>query len=95
MKTHTDFLDSQKQSPRGIVWKSFHKNFAKFTGKKPASESLFNKVATFFKNETLTHVFSHEYCEISMKSSFCRTLLVAVRKHLKQKHSTIMLHGNV
>ena len=50
------------------------RNFRKFTGKHLLCQSLyFNKVAdqscNFIKIETLAHVFSYEFCEIS-KNTF-------------------------
>ena len=66
------------------------KNFSKFTGKAPASEFLFTKVAgsgmrlaTLLK-ETLEQAFSYEFCEISKYNFFHRTLLVAASEHLTQ-----------
>ena len=69
------------------------KNFAKFTGKAPASEFLFTKVAgsgmrlaTLLK-ETLEQAFSYEFYEIS-KNFFHRTLLVATSEHLSQRRQS-------
>ena len=58
------------------------KNFAKFIEKHLCPSLFFNKVAalrpaTVFKKETLAQVFSCEFCEILMSSSFYRTPLVA------------------
>ena len=56
-------------------------NFAKFTGKHLCQSLFFNKVAggacNFIKKETLTQVFSCEFCEISKNTFSQRTPLVA------------------
>ena len=56
------------------------RNYAKFTGKHVCQSLFFNKVAggacNFLKKETLTHVFSCEFCEISKNTFFYRTPLV-------------------
>ena len=50
--------------------KGLLRNLAKFTGKHLCQSLFFNKVAdlAFIKKETLTQVFSCEFCEISKKS---------------------------
>ena len=55
----------QKQSSGGVL-----KNFAKFTGKHLCQSLI-------FKKETLAQVFSCEFCEISKKTFFHKTPLVA------------------
>ena len=66
------------------------RNFAKFTGKHLRQSLFFNKVAGlrpeacyFIKKETLTQVFSNEFCEISMNTFFTehlRWLLLFIKK---------------
>ena len=57
------------------------RNFAKFTGKQLRPSVFFNKVAgprpaTLFWKETLTQVFSCEFCKIFKNTFFHRTHLV-------------------
>ena len=57
-------------------------NFAKFTRKHLCKSLFFNKVAgrrpaTLLKKETLTQVFSCEFCEISKNIFSYKTPLVA------------------
>ena len=61
---------SQKQLPWGIVKKFVRKNFAKFKGKRACRSLFFTKVAGLIKKETLTKVFSNEFCEIFKKTLF-------------------------
>ena len=66
----------KKQLPEVFCIKGDLKNFTKFTGKNPC-QSFFNKVgglrsATLLK-ETLTQVYSSEFCEIFKNSFFHRT----------------------
>ena len=60
------------------VKKGVHRNFAKFTGKHLCQSLLFNKVAggscNFIKKETLTQVFSCEFCENSKNTFFTEHL---------------------
>ena len=61
---------AQKQPPEVVCKKKCYQEFHKIHRKTPASESLFfNKKNNFFKKETLTQVFSCEFCEIS-KNTF-------------------------
>ena len=58
------------------------RNFTKFTGKHLCQDLFFNKVAglrpvTLLKKETLTQVFSCEFCEISKSTFSHRTPLVS------------------
>ena len=54
------------------------RNFAKFTGKHPYQSLLSQASAcNFINKETLTQVFSCEFCEISTNTSSYRTLPVA------------------
>ena len=60
------------------------RNFIKFTGKQLCQSLFSNKVAglrpkacNFIKRETLAQVFSCEFCEISKKTFFQRTPIVA------------------
>ena len=53
--------------------KGVHRNFAKFTGKHHCHKLSFNKVAGFIKTETLAHVFSSEFCEITESTFSYRT----------------------
>ena len=61
--------------------KEFFKNFAKFTGKKPVLESLFNKVAGLslqvYQKETPEQVFFCEFCEILKNTYFFEYLRTA------------------
>ena len=54
-------------------------NFPKFTGKHLCQSIFFNKVAdlNFIKKETLTQVFSCEFCEISKNIFSYRAPLMA------------------
>ena len=55
------FQDIQKQPPEGVL-----KNFAKFTRKLKCQSLLFDNISqacNFIKKETLTHMFSCEFCE--------------------------------
>ena len=65
--------------------------------KTPVPESLFwNKVAAcnFIKKETLTQVFSCEFCQISKNTYFYRTPPVAASKIKSNfKHSTYITAG--
>ena len=58
--------------------KSVLRNFAKLTGKHLCQSLFFNKVAgqacNFIKKQTLTQVFSREFCEISNNTSFTKHL---------------------
>ena len=67
-----------RSSKRGVL-----KDFAKLTGKHLCQSLFFNKVAglmpaTLSKKETLTQLFSCEFCEISKNTFFHIRLLVAV-----------------
>ena len=55
------------------------RNFVKFTGKHPCRGLFFNKVVEkeFAKKETLAHVFSCEFCEISKNTFFAEHLWAA------------------
>ena len=69
----TDVPRFQKSHRRCSVKKGALRNFAKFTGKH-LRQALFNKVARLrppntIKKESLTQVFSWEFCEIS-KNTF-------------------------
>ena len=62
-------IKNQKTGSVVFCNKSVLKNFAKFTGKHLYQSLLFNKVAglrsaTLSKKDTLTQVFSCEFCEI-------------------------------
>ena len=67
--------------PDVLCEKGVLRNFAKFTGKHLCQNLFFNKVAggacNFIKKETLTQVFSCEFCDISKNTFFNRTPLVA------------------
>ena len=52
------------------------RKFAYVTGKDVCQSLFFNNVADFVKKETLAHVFSCEFCEISKNTYFDRTSLV-------------------
>ena len=65
---HSQSIRSNHQ--KCSVKKGVLRNFAKFTGKHLYQSLFFNKVSggacNFLKKETLTQVFSCEFCEISM-----------------------------
>ena len=78
------------------------RNFAKFTEKHLFQSLFFNKVAgatcNLIKKETLSQVFSCEFCEISKSTFFYRTPLVAAsEKSLfitnNEKKTTALLVG--
>ena len=54
------------------------RNFAKFTGRHLCQGLFFNKVrpktCSFIKKETLTQLFSREFCQISKKAFFTEHL---------------------
>ena len=60
---------------RCSIKKGVHRNFARFTGKHLGQRLFFNY---FIKKESLTRVFSCEFCEISKNTFFYRTPLVVV-----------------
>ena len=69
----------QKQSPGGVLQKKYSYKFAKFTGKHLCQSFSFNKVAglrpktcNFIKKETLSQVFTCQFCEISKNAFFHR-----------------------
>ena len=69
--------------PEEFCKKTVLRNFANFTGKHLRQSLIFNKVAglrhkicNFIKKETLTQVFSCEFCEISKNTVSYRTPLV-------------------
>ena len=66
--SQTISLWPQEQPPEVFCKKGVHENFAKFTGKHQC-QSLFlikldAKASNFIKKETLTQLFSSEFCEI-------------------------------
>ena len=61
--TASEVSQNQKQQLKVFCKKGVPKNFAKSTGKRP-------EVSNFIKKETLTQVFSCEFCEI-FKNNFC------------------------
>ena len=71
-KRKLDYIRSSRSEV--FCQKCVLRNFAKFT-RKQGTESLFQ--FSFIKKETLTQVFSYEFCEISKNTSFHRTPLVA------------------
>ena len=76
--------------PEVFCKKGVLRNFAKFTGKHLCQSLFFNKVAggacNFIKKETLTQVFSGEFCEISKNTFSQRTPLVAASEWFKQSN---------
>ena len=69
---------------RCFLRKGVLRNFAKFTGKHLFRRLFFNKVAVlrlqlFIKKETLTQVFSSEFCQISPFSQNTSKRLLLVR----------------
>ena len=70
--------------PHVFCTKGVLRNFAKFTGKHLCQRLFFNKVAVlrlqlFIKKETLTQVFSSEFCQISPFSQNTSKRLLLVR----------------
>ena len=65
------FVQAKSSDLRYSMKKGVLQNFVKFTGKHLSRSLFLNKVAdsNFIKNETLTQVFSCEFCEI-FKSIF-------------------------
>ena len=66
---YTIFL-CRSSRPEVFCKKGVFKNFAKFTEKHLCQNLFFNKVAglrsvTLLKQETLTQVYSYDFCEIS------------------------------
>ena len=76
IKKHNQLYRSSHQ--RCSLRKGVLRNFAKFTGKHLCQSLFFNKVAgaacNFIKKETLTQVFSCEFCEISKNTCFTEHL---------------------
>ena len=71
-------IKSRSCHQRYYVRKGVVRNFPKFTGKHLCQSLFFNKVAcNFIKKETLTQVFSCEFCEIFKSTSFYTTPPVA------------------
>ena len=75
------FFLSRSSHWRCSVRKGVLRDFAKFTGKHPCQSLFFNKVAglspqacNFIKKETLAHVLSCEFCEISRNTFFTEHL---------------------
>ena len=72
--------NERSSRPDVFCEKGVLRNFAKFTGKHLCQSLFINKVAggacNFIKKETLTQVFSCEFCEISKNTLFYRTPLV-------------------
>ena len=67
----------QKQSPEGILWKSYSKNRWVNLGYIKISSTELKITAeayNFIKEETLTQVFSCEFCEISKNTFFTEHL---------------------
>ena len=66
---------------RCSVRKGVLRNFAKFTGKHLCQSLFLNKVAgsgcSFIKKETLSHMFSCEFCEISLNTFFTEHIRTA------------------
>ena len=75
----------QKQPPKCSVKKGVLRNFGKFTGKHLCQSLFFNKVAGFIKKETLTQVFSCEFCKTSKNTFSYRTPLVAASNCYKNR----------
>ena len=96
-------MKNRSSLPEVFCKKGVLRNFAKFTGKHLCQSLFFNKVAgaacNFIKKETLTQVFSCEFCEISKNTFSQRTPLVAasgkkpikVMKEMKSKQVTSFL----
>ena len=64
-----------------VVRRGVLRNFTNFTGKHLCQSLFFNKVASsglhacnFVKKETLAHLFSCEFCEISKNTFFTEHL---------------------
>ena len=71
-------IDVSEAASRGVLWKKgVLRIFAKFTGKHQCQVSFLINLLQFIKKETLTLVFSCEFCEISTNIFFHKTPLVA------------------
>ena len=72
---------NRSSRPEVFCKKGVLRNFAKFTGKHLSRKLFFKKVAGLacncIKKESLTQMFSCEFCEISKNTFFYRTPLVA------------------
>ena len=66
-------LFHRKYSPRGVLWKRFLKDFAKFIGKKHVSEFLLNKSADIQSLTLLKNKFRHRFFQKSLRTYFFRT----------------------
>ena len=75
------FDTCEKQPPQVFCKKGVLRDFAKFTGKHLCYSPFLNKIAgmacNFIKKETLTRVFSCEFCEITKNTFSERTRPVA------------------
>ena len=74
---------------RGVL-----ENLAKFTGKHLCQSPFFNKVAglcNFIKKETLSQLFSYEFCEIFQKTFFLEQLRWLLVKIVREKMVVVAL----
>ena len=74
-KTFRDIRNNRSSHQRCSMKKGIVKNFTTFTGKHLCQSLFFNKVtglrlATLLKKETLTQVFSREFCKILKNTYF-------------------------
>ena len=81
------FLAVRSSYRRCSVRKVVYQNFVKFTGKHLCQSLLLNKVAdlracNFIKKETLTQVFSCEFCRNFINTIFTEHLRVTVSEPL-------------
>ena len=88
---------------RCSIKKGVLRNFIKFTGKHLCQRSFFNKVAglacNFIKKESLTQVFSCEFCEISkntfLQNTSGRLLLLFPHKTAYSSNNSHNAYKNV
>ena len=91
----TSSCNKQKQ-PQEMFYKNykFLINFTKFT-EKHLCQSLFFKACSFIKKETLTQVFSCEFCETSKNTFFTEHLWTTTSEYMKDWNVSIANYGQI
>ena len=82
------FCEYRSSHRRCSIKKGVLRNFAKLTGKHLCQSLFFNQVAgllQLIKKETLTQVFSFEFCQISKNNFFSRTSQVPASAPIPRK----------
>ena len=85
------FCYLQKQPPEAFCKKGALRNFTTFTGKHLCQR--LPQGCNFIKKETLTQVFSCQFCEISKNAFLLRTPLVAVSVSSFLLHTKIQMES--